>query len=136
MSLTLCNFGNTWAIRVIFFFKRSKIWCRFPKWKKNSTKWFNFSDNCIWTRSFKFEILPRKYLSSPVNVSTKSYKFSNITSNRSFVSQSPSDIQNNSMKVLSWKFHKCFGPSNMLAVEWCCETGLFRHLGNHAFYNM
>ena len=28
-SLTLCNFGNTLAVTIIFFFKIFKIWCRF-----------------------------------------------------------------------------------------------------------
>ena len=34
------NIGNKWAIRVIFFLKLFKIWCRFQKWKEKLRKYF------------------------------------------------------------------------------------------------
>ena len=46
--LIVCNFGNTLAMTIIFFFKISKIWCRFQKWNKNWENVFLLSDACIW----------------------------------------------------------------------------------------
>ena len=43
----VCNFRNTWAMRVIFFFKMFKILCIFQKCNNS------FSDNCIWSGSGK-----------------------------------------------------------------------------------
>ena len=104
--------------------------------KKFHKRFLLFLDNCIWIRSPKFQILQREYLSPAVNVLTKSGKITNITNKRGFLSQSPSEIQHNLMKVLSWRFHKCLGPSNMLRLEWWYEAGLFRHLRNHVFQNL
>ena len=36
-------------------------------------------------------------------------------------------------KVLSCRFHTYLRPFNMLTVEECSETALFRHLSNHVF---
>ena len=97
---------------------------------------FFFLDNSTWIRSCKLQILQREYLSPVVIVLTKSGISSNITNKRGFLSQSPSEIQHNLMKVLSSRFHKCLGPSNMLTVEWCYQTGLFRYSCNLAFHNL
>ena len=51
---TVCNFRNTLAMTIIFFFKLFKISCRFHKWNKNSEKVFRFSDDYIWIGSSKF----------------------------------------------------------------------------------
>ena len=37
---TVCNFGNTLAIRIIFSFKMFNIWCRFQKYKKKIRNFF------------------------------------------------------------------------------------------------
>ena len=37
-SLEVSNFGNTSAMRLIFFFKLLKIWCRFQNWRKKNRK--------------------------------------------------------------------------------------------------
>ena len=37
------------------------------------------------------------------------------------------------MEVLSWSFHKCFAPFNMLTVEGCSETTLFSEWSNQLF---
>ena len=97
---------------------------------------FFFLDNSTWIRSCKLQILQREYLSPVVIVLTKSGISSNITNKRGFLSQSPSEIQHNLMKVLSSRFHKCLGPSYMLTVEWCYQTGLFRYSCNLAFHNL
>ena len=47
--------------------------------KKNSEKFFRFSDNCIWIRSGKFSQSWTQYLSSTVNRLTKSRKISPST---------------------------------------------------------
>ena len=118
----------------IFFSKVLKFDVDFKNVEKFQQNIFTFLDN--WIRCCKFQILQREYLSPAVNVLKKSRKISNITNKRGFLSQSYSEIQHNLMKVLSWRFHKCLGPSNMLTVEWCYETRLFRHLFNHAFHNL
>ena len=97
---------------------------------------FFFLDNSTWIRSCKLQILQREYLSPAVIVLTKSGISSNITNKRGFLSQSPSEIQHNLMKVLPWRFHKCLGPSYMLTAEWCYQTGLFRYSCNLAFHNL
>ena len=38
-------------------------------------------------------------------------------------------------KLLSCRFGQCFGPFNMLTVNKCCDTELFRHLINDTFCN-
>ena len=38
-------------------------------------------------------------------------------------------------KVLSLRFQQCFGPFIMYLVEESSESGLFRHLSNHAFWS-
>ena len=100
-------FQDVWNLRYISKMEK--------KFKKN---FFNFFDNSIWIRLFNFQMLQREYLSSEENVLTKSCKSSNITNKRGFLSQCLSEIQRNLIKVLSWRFDKCLGPSNMLTVEW------------------
>ena len=39
---------------IIFFFKISKIWCRFENWNKNWENVFRLSDACIWIGSCNF----------------------------------------------------------------------------------
>ena len=39
---TFCSFGNTLAMTIIFSFKTFKIWCRFQRSNKNSSKSFSF----------------------------------------------------------------------------------------------
>ena len=106
--------------------KCSKFDADLKNGEKNQLKVFSFLDNCTWLRSCKFQILQTDYLSSKGNVWTKSRKISNITNKRGFLSHSPSEIQLNLMKVLSWRFQKCLGPSNMLTFEWWNESLLFR----------
>ena len=72
---TVCNFGNTLAMTIIFSFKMFKIWCSIQKWNKNIEKVFRFSDNCIWIKSCKFRQPWRGYLPSAVNVLTKTLRF-------------------------------------------------------------
>ena len=67
---TFCNFGNTFATRIIFLYKMLKIWCRFQKCKNKLRKSFRFSDNCIWFGSFTFSHSWTGYLHPAVLTNT------------------------------------------------------------------
>ena len=70
----LGNFENTKSMRVIFFFKISKLSCRFQKCSQKLWKRFSFPDNCIWIGIIKLSLLRTGYPSSPANVLTSSPK--------------------------------------------------------------
>ena len=93
-----------------FFSKCLKFNADFKNRERNLQNVFTSWDNCIWIRSWKFQILQREWLSPAVNVITKSRKSSNITNKRRFLSESPSEIQHNFMKVLSWRFYQIWDP--------------------------
>ena len=84
--LAVYNFGNTSAIKAIFFFKMFKIWRRFQKfWKKLRKFFFVFE-------LIPFELVPlnthfyreREYLSSGVHMLSKSLKISDTTKTKFF----------------------------------------------------
>ena len=76
-------------------------------------------------------MLQREYLPLDANVLNKSRNSSNITNREVFqVSFYQSD------KPLSWRFHKFLETFNILNVEGCHETGLFRHLPKHSFHSL
>ena len=54
------NFVCTSAMRLIFFFKIFKIWCRFQKCKKILRKYFRFGDNFIWIGWVKDSVLRKE----------------------------------------------------------------------------
>ena len=54
------NFGNKLAMRVAFFFKIFKIWCKFKKFGKDWQIFFGFGDNGIWIGFVKNWLLPRE----------------------------------------------------------------------------
>ena len=54
------NFGNKLAMRVTFFFKIFKIWCKFQKFGKNWQIFFCFGDDGIWIGCVKDWLLPRE----------------------------------------------------------------------------
>ena len=66
------NFGNTKAIRLIFFLKTFKISVRFQKTNKKLRKSFFFSDKCIWIGIIKLSLIRTRYFSSVANVLTRS----------------------------------------------------------------
>ena len=110
----------------LFFWKVSKLNLDFENAKKNSEKVFCFVDNIIWRSWNKLCLLRGEYLSSAVNVLTRSPKILHI-STRDLLSQ----WSRNMVKVLFLRFQQCFGPYTMLLVKRSCETALFRHLPNH-----
>ena len=78
-SFTVCNFRNKIAMRIIFFFKMFKMWCRFQKWTKKSEKTVRFKDNCIWMGDDIFTQSWTGYLSLAVNVLRNTPKNLDIT---------------------------------------------------------
>ena len=79
------NFGNTKAVRVIFFFSKcSKFNTDFKISLKNSEKFFSFWDNIIWIGIVKFSLLRTGYFSSVANVLTSSPKFWHVNKRHFF----------------------------------------------------
>ena len=78
------NFGNTKAVRVIFFFKTFKIYSRFPKCSKKFKKVFCLWDNCIWIDIVKLSLLTTGYFSLAANVLTSSPKIWNVNKRKFF----------------------------------------------------
>ena len=72
------NFGNTKALRVLFFLKAFKISDRFQKCTKNSEKVFSFWDNCIWIGIVKLSLWRTRYLSLAANVLTCSPRICHV----------------------------------------------------------
>ena len=73
------NFENTWAVRVIFFWKCSKFNLAFKNGASNWENVFSFWDNCIWIGCLKVSLLRREYLLWAVNVWRNSLKNLHIT---------------------------------------------------------
>ena len=117
-----------------FFPKCSKFDEDLENRQKSSENVFNFLENCIWYSTFRFQIQQREYLWSAVNVFIKTRKSSNINK-RAFLGQFNSKSQRNFVKVLSWRFHKCFATFNILTVEEYYETVVFKHLCNGACHS-
>ena len=70
----VCNFGNTKAMRVVFFFRALKTSYRFQKCTKKLRKSFFFWDNCIWIGIVKLSLLRTEYYSLIADVLTSSPK--------------------------------------------------------------
>ena len=75
------NFRNTQAMRVRFFRKCSKLNVDLKNWETNSEEMFCFWDKGIWIVCIELSLLRREYLSSVVNVLTKSFKTFHVTKN-------------------------------------------------------
>ena len=73
---TVCNFGKSLAMSIIFFSKCLKfdLDSKNRKKKKNSEKLFCFSDNCIWIGNCKFSQSSTKYFPSTAYVLTNTLK--------------------------------------------------------------
>ena len=80
----------------------------------------------------KFSQSETGYLSSAVSVLTNTPKNSNLT-NGDILETYPLIMIKDMVKVLSYRFHKCFGPFNMLIFQGCSETTLFREWSNQFF---
>ena len=77
-------FGNTYAMRVIFFWKCLKFNLDLNNAQNNSEKAFCFWDKCIWICCVKILLLRREYLSSAVNYLTDSLKIFHVTKREPF----------------------------------------------------
>ena len=78
-SFRVRKFKNASALRVIFFFKMSKIEPKFTKCKKILTNFFRFWDNCMWKICYKLSLLRREYLLPVANGLTNSPKVLHIS---------------------------------------------------------
>ena len=79
------NFGNTKAVRVMFFFsKYFKFNLDLNKAGKNSDKVFCFSDNWIWVGIVKLFLLRTRYFSLVANMLTSSPKIWHVNKKRFF----------------------------------------------------
>ena len=96
------NFGNTSAVRVIFFGNYSKLNMYFKNAVTNSENVFCFLDNCVWIGSLKLSLLRREYLSSAVNMLTNIPKILHMTKRDFF--------QLN-----------CFHSDQWIWWRWCCS---------------
>ena len=92
MFLGVRNFGNTAAMKVIFFWKCSKFKLDLKNEEKNWQKAFYFRDNDIWICCVKLSLARREYLPLAHSVLENSFEISDIT-NRNFLSDHwlPSD---------------------------------------------
>ena len=77
-------FGNTKSLRVIFFFKIFKIYCRFQKSSKEFRKNFCYWDNCISIGIVKLSVLRTGFFLSAANVLRSSPKIWHVN-NRDFL---------------------------------------------------
>ena len=74
MSFVVGNFGNTEAMRVMFFWKYLKFNADSKNAEKNSEKRFCFWEKSIWIVFIHLSLLLREYLSLAVNVLRKGLK--------------------------------------------------------------
>ena len=93
------NFGNTKAVRVIFFFQLYKIEFRFQNSAKNSEKSFFFWENCISIGIVKLSLLWTGYFSSAANVLTGCPKIFHVNQRNFF--------QLNWLGSDHWKWQRC-----------------------------
>ena len=96
---------------------------------------FGFGYNCIWTGCVTHSVLPRDNTSHPESISYQTVSRFQILLRKYFWKEVISESSKNVTKLLPFRSEQCFGPFNMLTVRKCSETGLFRHLSNHAFWS-
>ena len=77
--LRVNNFRNIQAMKLIFFFKLGKIWCRLQKSDRICRKCSPFLTNRVSTCCEKFSHLWREYIRSAVNVLRNRPKISDLS---------------------------------------------------------
>ena len=131
--MTVCNFAKTLAMTIFFCFKMFKIWCRFHKWNKKFRKSFSFLTQVHFNKERRIvAILNRILVIGSQCVNKHPYDFK-LQQGRYFPSHLHSELWKNIIKVPSCWFHKYLAPFNMLAVEGCSETAVFREWSNQVF---
>ena len=116
-----------------FFWKCSKFKVNFKNAKKNWDTVFCFWDNSIWTGCVKLSLLSREYLSSAVNMLTKSLNILHSTNMDFLQLNYVHPDQQICLKFPSSRFQQCLGPFTMFLVQGSSETGFFMDLSNHPF---
>ena len=124
LSKNIHNFGNTEAMRLIFFLNCSKFYRNFKTAKEIWQKAFCFFHSCIWIACVKF-------LSSAVNELTSSPRIPDLTKRDIF----ELNLSNND-EIAVMYFQRLIQiqlskkPILFFPKFYC---GPFRHFGNHAF---
>ena len=134
--LAVYNFGNTSAIKAIFFFKMFKIWRRFQKFWKKLRKIFFFGDNSLWIGSVKHSLLPRENTCHRESTCYQRVSRFQILLRQNFSNRNYFKVTKTMSKLLPSRFGQCFGPFNMLTLQKCSDAGFFRNLSNHAFCSL
>ena len=132
MSFSVGNFRNSEAVKVTFLRKSWKFNTDLKRAEKNWEKIFCFWEKCLWIVCIELSLLIREYLSSAVNVLTKSLKTFHVTKS-DFCNSITFTMINQYDKALSLRLNHCFGPSTMSSVEGSSQTGAFGRLYKHLF---
>ena len=120
-------------MRVIFFFSKcSKLDVDVKYAAKKWEKLFSFLDNCSWIGSGKFFLLQTEYLSLAFDVLTNAIKILD-TERRTFSNSIFVKMMKQFDEIAAVQF---LGVFNMLAVEGCSETEIFRHSTNDVFCSL
>ena len=123
-SFRVGNFGNTSAVRVIYFCKCSEFNLAFKNAAINSENIFCFWDNCIWIGSLKLSLLRRQYLSLTVNMLTNILKTLRVTK-RDFFKSIPFTVINKYGKGGAVQISRVFGPPWYVASQRVLRKGTF-----------
>ena len=132
-ALRIRNFGNTKAVRVIFFFfKYSKFNLDLKNAAKSWQKLFCFSDNCIWIGIVKMSLFRTGYFSSVANVLTRYPQIWYVNKGDFFEKNFLASDQRVWYSCYDIAV-ACLGTSTILLVEASSETWIFRDLSDSDF---
>ena len=134
-SLRVCTFLNKVGMTKIFFYKCSKVNVVSRNATKNDQKILVFKIMALELGSTNSHILEQDtcHWQSVCHQTTLRFK---ISLTRYIRKQVLSEWWKIIMKVLSWRFYKCLGSSNMLTVKRCSETVFFREWSNQVFHRL
>ena len=127
---TVCNSDIHQRWQTSFFPKCLKFDVDSRNWIKNWEKVYCFSDNCIWIGSCKFSQPWTGYLPSAVTVLTNTSKISPNTRGEIFQINFNENDEKTWLKPSHGDFSSFYLRFDMLTVEACSETALFRECSN------
>ena len=128
----VCNFGNTSAMRVVFFFENDKNLICISKMQKQIRKMLSFWDNCIWIGCLKLCLLKRKYLPSAVSV-LRNIVNTRVSLREIFSNFTTFTLINKYSRGGVVQISTLFGRIYIWFSEVCSERGLFTDLIDHVF---
>ena len=130
MQSLISKMHNLWGSSS--FWKCSTFYVDFRYTARNWEKIVCFLDNCSSFGSCKFFLVRREYLSLAVNVLTNTHRSPN-TLKRLLPNSVFAKVMKQYDRSALVNFFRLF---NMLTVERCSETTLFRDLTNHIFCSL